>query len=319
MPPTDQAPLPLVFHRRYDTELPPAHAFPMSKFPLLHEHLIRTGLADACQFHAPDDPPLDWIELVHDPDYVAAYLGGTISPDAMRRIGFPWSEAGARRTRIAVGGTLLTARLALEHGLACNTAGGTHHAFPDYGSGFCIFNDIAVALRALRREGAIRRALVVDLDVHQGDGTAMIFAADRSVFTFSMHGAKNFPRIKRRSDLDVALPDGTGDARYLETLHEHLPRLLDAVQPDLVVYDAGVDPHERDRYGRLALTDAGLAARDRTVIEACRDAGHPLACVIGGGYDRDLEALVQRHALLHRAADARWRADAAVPRPAAAG
>ena len=239
---------------------------------------------------------------MHDPAYVASYLDGTLDERSLRRIGFPWSEAVVQRTLFATGGTLLTARLALEHGIACNTAGGTHHAFFDYGSGFCIFHDMAIAIRVLQSEGRIERALIVDLDVHQGDGTAELFAEDPTVFTFSMHGAKNFPRIKRSSDLDLALPDGTQDREYLHALRDRLPRLLDDLRPDLVFYDAGVDPHRDDRFGKLALTDAGLAERDRYVLESCRGNGLPVAAVIGGGYDRDLQRLVQRHALLHRAA-----------------
>ncbi len=294
--------LPLVYHPAYDVPMPEGHPFPMSKFRALYEYLLAEGLATPDQFHTPVPIPREAVEAVHDAAYVAAYLDGTLEARALRRIGFPWSPAVVRRTMYAAGGTLLTARLALEHGIACNTAGGTHHAFADYGSGFCIFHDMAIAIRLLQGEQAIARALIVDLDVHQGDGTAMIFANDPSVFTFSMHGATNFPRIKRTSDLDVALPDDTEDDAYLEILRSYLPRLLDDVRPDLVFYDAGVDPHRDDRFGKLALTDAGLAARDRYVLESCRATETPVAAVIGGGYDRDLARLVRRHALLHRAA-----------------
>ena len=209
-----------------------------------------------------------------------------------------------RRTCTAVGGTILTAKLALQQGLACNTAGGTHHAFPGYGSGFCIFNDLAIALKVLQRQGLIRTALIVDLDVHQGDGTAFIFRADPSVFTFSMHCDVNFPGRKQQSDLDVPLPENTSDAAYLEALRSHLPSLLARLQPDLVMYDAGVDVHRDDRLGKLALTDEGIYKRDRTVLQTCTTAGIPVACVIGGGYGDDMNALIYRHSLLHRAAKA---------------
>ena len=207
-----------------------------------------------------------------------------------------------RRARAATGGTLLTARLALLNGLACNTAGGSHHAAADYGAGFCLFNDVAVAARALLDEGQVNRILVVDLDTHQGDGTAFIFSGEPRVFTFSVHAAKNFPARRAVSDLDVDLPDATGDDAYLSAVAEHLPGLVDRLRPDLVFYNAGVDPHEGDRLGRLALTDAGLAARDAYVLETCLSRGAPVAGVIGGGYGPDNRVLALRHAHLHREA-----------------
>ncbi len=294
--------LPLVFHPDYDTPLPDGHSFPMDKFRRLHEHLLTEGVAEPRQFRLPEPIDRRQIELVHDPDYVTSYLEGTIDERAMRRIGLPWTPSAVRRTLVAAGGTLLTARLALDHGLACNTAGGTHHAFHDFGSGFCIFHDMAIALRVLLGEGRIARALVIDCDVHQGDGTAEIFRDEDAVFTFSIHGATNFPRVKMRSDLDVALPDDTDDDAYLDALGERLPGLLDRVAPDLVFYDAGVDPHRDDRFGKLGLTDEGLERRDRYVLETCTAAGRATACVIGGGYARDIDVLVRRHAILHRVA-----------------
>jgi acetoin utilization deacetylase AcuC-like enzyme len=203
---------------------------------------------------------------------------------------------------VAVGGTILTAKLALECGLACNTAGGTHHAFPSYGSGFCIFNDLAIATRVLQELNLVRKVLIVDLDVHQGDGTACIFQNDPSVFTFSMHCEVNFPGTKQKSDLDVALPEGMEDDEYLQTLAAYLPDLLSNIQPDLVLYDAGVDPHIGDRLGKLALTNTGLFRRDMQVLSTCVAASYPVACVIGGGYAEDLKSLVYRHSLVHRAA-----------------
>jgi acetoin utilization deacetylase AcuC-like enzyme len=296
--------LPIVYHPDYVAPLPPDHRFPMAKFRCLYEQLIADGVAIANQFHRPELPPLSWIEQVHQTDYVQAYCGGTLEPKALRRIGLPWSQALANRTCIAVGGTVLTAHLALQTGLACNTAGGTHHAFPSYGSGFCIFNDLAIAARTLQSLGVANKILIVDLDVHQGDGTAVIFAHDASVFTFSMHCEVNFPGTKQQSDLDVPLPVGMEDEPYLQTLASFLPDLLTQVRPDLVLYDAGVDPHLGDRLGKLALTDTGLYRREMQVLSTCVGAGFPVACVIGGGYADDLEALVYRHSLLHRAASA---------------
>jgi acetoin utilization deacetylase AcuC-like enzyme len=299
--------LPIVYHPDYVAPLPPEHRFPMAKFRCLYERLITDGVAIANQFHHPELPPLNWIEQVHQTDYVQAYCGGTLAPKALRRIGLPWSQALANRTCIAVGGTVLTARLALQTGLACNTAGGTHHAFPSYGSGFCIFNDLAIAARTLQSLGVANKILIVDLDVHQGDGTAVIFAHDASVFTFSMHCEVNFPGTKQESDLDVPLPMGMEDEAYLQTLASFLPDLLTQVRPDLVLYDAGVDPHLGDRLGKLSLTDTGLYRREMQVLSTCVGAGFPVACVIGGGYADDLEALVYRHSLLHRAASSIYR------------
>lgn len=299
--------LPLVYHPDYVTPLPEGHRFPMAKFRKLYEILIQNQVANLEQFHTPDLPPRSWLEWVHDPDYVQAYCEGTLDPKAQRRIGLPWSPALVQRTCMAVGGTILTADLAWQTGLACNTAGGTHHAFPSYGSGFCILNDLAIAARWLQRHYAVRQILMIDLDVHQGDGTAWIFREDPSVFTFSMHCESNFPAIKQRSDLDVPLPVGMEDQAYLETLDRYLPDLLSQVKPDMVFYDAGVDPHLEDHLGKLALTDTGLYRRDMQVLSACLAQGYPVACVIGGGYARDLDSLAYRHSLLHRAAHEVYR------------
>jgi acetoin utilization deacetylase AcuC-like enzyme len=294
--------LPLVYHPAYVVPLPEGHRFPMAKFQLLYELLLADEVAVPEQFFPPDRPPQAVIEQVHTPDYVAAYLEGTLDPKAQRRIGLPWSAALVNRTCTAVGGTILTAQLALQYGLACNTAGGTHHAFPSYGSGFCIFNDLAIAARWLQQQGLAQRILIVDLDVHQGDGTALIFQGDPSVFTFSMHCEVNFPGTKQQSDLDVPLPIGMEDDAYLQTLANYLPDLLSEFRPDLVLYDAGVDPHLGDRLGKLALTDTGLFRRDMQVLSTCLAGRYPVACVIGGGYADDMQALVYRHSLLHRAA-----------------
>jgi acetoin utilization deacetylase AcuC-like enzyme len=274
----------------------------MSKFGGLCEHLLQDGVIAPEQIYQPGEPPQAWIEYVHETNYVNAYRQGTLDAKAQRRIGLPWSPALVKRTCTAVGGTILTAKLALQHGLACNTAGGTHHAFPAYGAGFCIFNDLAIAAKVLRQQHMVNQILIVDLDVHQGDGTAWIFRDDPSVFTFSMHCGENFPARKQTSDWDVPLQAGTEDDDYLRCLAQHLPDLLSQVKPDLVLYDAGADTHKADRLGKLAMTDTGLYRRDRMVLETCTKAALPVACVIGGGYGESMEDLIFRHSLLHRAA-----------------
>jgi acetoin utilization deacetylase AcuC-like enzyme len=294
--------LPIIYHPDYVVPLPEGHRFPMPKFRMLYEMLLADGVAKPEQFHAPTKALPEIIELVHTPEYVQAYCQGTLDAKAQRRIGLPWSQALVNRTCIAVGGTILTVKMALESGIACNTAGGTHHAFPSYGSGFCIFNDLAIASRVLQKSGIIKKILIVDLDVHQGDGTAFIFQNDDSVFTFSMHCEVNFPGTKQKSDLDVPLPVGMEDDEYLQTLAKYLPDLLTEVKPDLIFYDAGVDSHIDDKLGKLALTDRGLFRRDMQVLTTCVKEGYPVACVIGGGYAEDLNAVVYRHSLLHRAA-----------------
>jgi acetoin utilization deacetylase AcuC-like enzyme len=299
--------LPIVYHPNYIAPLPPGHRFPMQKFRRLYETLLADQVVHPSQFHQPELPPLAWIELVHTPEYVRDYCEGTLDAKAQRRIGLPWSPQLAHRTCIAVGGTILTARLALECGLACNTAGGTHHAFPSYGSGFCIFNDMAIAARVLLEQGWVQKILILDLDVHQGDGTALIFQDDPRVFTFSMHCEINFPGTKQISDLDVPLPEGMEDDDYLKTLADYLPDLLSEVKPDLVFYDAGVDVHLGDRLGKLALTDRGLLCREMQVLSTCLSRGYPVACVIGGGYADDFDALVYRHSILHRVASDVYR------------
>jgi acetoin utilization deacetylase AcuC-like enzyme len=278
----------------------------MAKFRLLQALLLRQGLAEPDQFHQPLPAPRRWLELVHGRHYHQAFARGELSPAAERRIGLPATTPLVRRSWLAVGGTVLTARLALQHGLACHLAGGTHHAFPDHGSGFCIFNDCAVAARVLLAEGAIERLMVIDLDVHQGDGTAAIFADDPRVFTVSAHCSSNFPLRKQCSDVDLGLDDGLDDDDYLRSIGDWVPDLLDQVRPELVLYNAGVDPHRDDRLGRLNLSSEGLLNRDRLVLDACLRRRIPVATVIGGGYD-DLEPLVQRHGLVFRAASEQAR------------
>ena len=292
---------PVVHHPAYVTPLPAAHRFPMPKFARLLACLRETGLLLPAQEYMPEPAPRGWLELAHEVEYVAAVLEQRLDEAAVRRLGLPMSPVLALRSRCAVAGTVLTARLALEHGIACNTAGGSHHAFTGHGAGFCVFNDVAVAARLLLAEGGVGRVLVVDLDVHQGDGTASMLADEPRAFTLSVHCRTNFPARKQQSDLDVALDAEVGDADYLGLLDGLLPALLDRVRPDLVLYNAGVDPHRDDRLGRLALTDAGLAERERLVLDAVRSRGLSLACVVGGGYADDLDLLARRHALLHEA------------------
>ena len=295
-------PLSLIHHPGYTIDLPPRHPFPMAKFRVLREVLAAEPVGRRAEWITPRAAPEASLARVHAPDYLRAFLGGTLDEAAQRRSGFRWSEALVERTLLEVGGTLATVEAALASGLACNTAGGTHHAHADAASGYCLINDLAVAAAEALARGWVERILIVDLDVHQGDGTARLFRHEQRVFTFSMHGAANFPARKQHGDLDIALPRGTGDARYLAHLEASLPQLLAQFAPDLVLYDAGVDVHADDRLGHLAMSDTGLHARDHFVLATCREAGIPVAGVIGGGYDRDLEALAHRHAQLHRAA-----------------
>lgn len=290
--------LPVVHHRGYTVALPEQHPFPMGKFAALRERLE----GGPYEFHEAPAATREQLALAHDAAYLDALFDGTLDRAAQRRIGFDCTAALVQRCVLETGGTLRAVALALAQGLACNSAGGTHHAHRGFGSGYCLLNDLAVAALWARRRLGVGPVLIVDLDVHQGDGSATILADEPEMFTFSMHAARNFPHRKQASDLDVALADGLGDDDYLRQLDEHLPWLLDHLKPALVLYDAGVDVHAADRLGLLNLSDAGLARRDRAVIAACRARGIPTACVIGGGYDRDLRALAARHAILHREA-----------------
>ena len=302
--------VPIVYHPAYDAPMPPGHRFPMGKFAALARMIEAEGLAGPQGFHRPDLASAADLGLAHDPAYVQAVLTAQVEPAVARRIGLPITAEVSERAQAATGGTILTARLALTEAVACNTAGGSHHASHQEGAGFCVFNDVAVAAHLLLAEGLVRQILVVDLDVHQGDGTARIFEHDPRVFTFSMHAAKNFPVRKAVSDLDIELEDGIEDADYLAALDNILPNLIRRVRPDLVFYVAGVDPHRDDRLGRLSLSDEGLAARETLVLEAALSRDVPVAGVLGGGYDADVDRLARRHLCLHRAAaaaHARWR------------
>jgi len=287
---------------KYSFPLPEGHRFPIAKYALLRDRVIADGIVDPEHLHDPAAISRADLLLVHTADYVDRFTSGRLSPDEERRLGFPWSPALVERSYRAAGGTLEAATFATEHGIAMNLAGGTHHAFPSHGEGFCVFNDTAIAIRALQRDRRIRRALVVDLDVHQGNGTHAVFAGDESVFTFSMHGGKNYPYHKVAGCLDVELSDGTGDDAYLELLTRSLPDAIAASRADLVVYLAGADPHESDRLGRLALTFDGLARRDAIVLQQTREVGLPVVVTIAGGYGRDIEDTVRIHARTARIA-----------------
>ncbi len=294
--------------------LPEGHRFPMAKYQRLRERVLAEGILDAADVTEAPAASWDQLRLAHAAAYIDAVRTGTLPPEMQRRIGFPWSPEMVERSRRSAGATVAAARAALVDGAAANLAGGTHHAFEDRGEGYCVFNDVAVAARVLQREGGGPRLAVVDCDVHQGNGTAAIFRHDPSVFTFSMHGAKNYPFRKETSDLDVELADGTGDDEYLALLDQHLPGMLEAHRPALVFYLAGADPFVGDRLGRLGLSFDGLAARDALVFDTCHAAGIPVAVVMSGGYAPDIEDIVRihtstirtaaAHAARHRAASA---------------
>lgn len=284
--------------------LPAGHPFPAGKSGSVRARLLAERVLRPAEVHRAEPAPLEWIALAHDAPYVDAVVTGRLAPAAIRRIGAPWSPELVARARASVYATVMAARSALDLGVAGNLAGGSHHAYRDHGEGYCVFNDIATAIAVLRAEGAARRPFIVDLDVHQGNGTAALFAGDPTVFTFSIHAARNYPHTKERGSFDLALADGTDDAAYLAALDTHLPPLLAAHHPDIVFYQSGVDGLASDRLGRLALTADGLAARDRRVFGWCRDAGLPVVVTLGGGYARPLEHSIAAHVNVWRAARA---------------
>jgi acetoin utilization deacetylase AcuC-like enzyme len=289
---------------RYVIKLPEGHTFPITKYALIRDRLIGEGtLADR---HVSEPVALTRAEalLVHTPDYYDRFVSGQLTEREVRRLGLPWSETLVGRSRLSVAGTLGAARAALTDGVSANLGGGTHHAFADHGEGFCVLNDMAVAIRALGAEGLIRRAAVVDCDVHQGNGTAAIFASDPEVFTLSLHGEKNYPLLKQQSTLDVALSDGTEDDEYLGLLDASLARVFDHFRPDIVFYQAGVDPYRDDRLGRLSLTIDGLIERDLMVLGNCSARRIPCVITLGGGYARDVADTVEAHCNTVRAARA---------------
>jgi acetoin utilization deacetylase AcuC-like enzyme len=288
-------PLHLWSSDHFPIDLPPRHAFPAEKYAPLRERLVESGVVEREHVHRSQPAPVSWLASIHTREYLERVLSGGLSPSEQQRLGLPWSEALVLRARAAVFGTVMAAHAALEHGVAGNLAGGSHHAFRDRGEGYCLLNDIAIAVAMLIAERHIARPLVIDLDVHQGNGTAAIFADDPHVFTFSLHGARNYPLRKERSSLDVELPDRCDDERYLRALDEHLPA-LDRHQADCVFYQAGVDALAEDRFGRLALTRDGLRARDERVFDWCAARGLPLVITLGGGYARPIEGSIAAHA-----------------------
>lgn len=285
---------------RYYADIGEGHVFPIRKFELVRDKLLEEKTVSLAEFVEPQPAPIADVLLVHTEDYVTRLRAGALTERELRRLGLPWSKALVRRSFLAAGGTLAAAKLALANRVGSNLAGGTHHAFADRGEGFCVLNDIAIAIQVLRRENLIERAAVIDCDVHQGNGTATIFANDANVFTFSMHGAKNYPLFKAASTLDVELPDKTSDAEYLATLTEHLPRVF-AHRPDIVFYLGGADPFAGDKLGRLSLSIEGLRARDEMVLAECRARRVPIVTTMSGGYAADINDTVEIHSNTIRA------------------
>jgi acetoin utilization deacetylase AcuC-like enzyme len=275
--------------------LPPNHRFPIQKYALLREAIVEADGMAGVDLVAPTPATDAQILRAHDAAYLDKLQTGRLTRREIRRIGFPWSPELVKRARCSAGATIAACRAALRDGLAANLAGGTHHAFHDHGQGYCLLNDTIIAVRAMQDEGRMRRALVIDCDVHQGNGTAALAAGDPTIFTLSIHNENNFPRHKERSDLDVGLPDGTADAAYLEALEAGVREALTRAEADLVIYLAGADPYAGDRLGRLALSKVGLAARDRRVLELCRGAGLPVATTMAGGYARRTMDTVSIH------------------------
>ncbi len=283
------------YHDLFTFPLPEKHRFPIEKYRLVRERLLAEGILAPGDLHIPPAATDAQLTLAHTPEYIRKVTAGTLTPKEIRRIGFPWSPQLVERSRRSVGSSIAAGYAALSEGVAVNLAGGTHHAHADFGSGYCVFNDVAVAIRVLQGEGHIRRAAVVDCDVHQGDGTAAIFAGDPTVFTFSVHGAKNFPFNKPPGSLDIPLPDGTGDDEYLRAVERGTHAALNGFAPDVVFYLAGADPFEGDTLGRLSVSKRGLEERDRLVLAACQRAGVPLVVVMGGGYARQVQDTVDIH------------------------
>jgi len=275
--------------------LPEGHRFPMVKYAMLRERVARDGICGPGELRTPRAVAEEEILRAHTPGYLERVVSGTLTKKEVRRIGFPWSERMVERSRRASGGTLGACLAALEEGFAANLAGGTHHAFSDKGEGYCVLNDSAIAARTVQAAGLVERVVVIDTDVHQGNGTAAILRGDPTVFTFSIHGAKNFPFHKEESDLDTPLPDGTDDTEFLHALEAGLKTALAAAHADLAIYLAGADPFEGDRLGRLCVTKAGLAERDRVVLETCKEHGIPVAITMAGGYAREVEDTVDVH------------------------
>ena len=280
---------------QFELSLPSNHRFPMEKYRLLRQRVVEAGLVSPEDLCVPCAATDEQITRVHDAEYLRRLKRGELTVREIRRLGFPWSLELVERSRRSCGGTIEACRAALSGSPSVNLAGGTHHAFPDHGKGYCVFNDSAIAARAMQAEGRAQRVIILDCDVHQGDGTAAIFADDQTVFTFSIHGAKNFPFRKQRSDIDLELEDGSGDAVYLGSLEMGVRRALEMAAPDVAIYLAGADPFVGDRLGRLAMSKEGLAERDRTVFRHCKEAGVPVAVTMAGGYARKVQDTVDIH------------------------
>ena len=297
--------LPIVYHPAYSKPvMPDGHRFPMPVFREIYRRLIKDGVAVPGKnlFQPARMPSLEELTAVHDEDYVNKFMMGAMTDEEQRKMGLPWTEELVERTLSEVSGTVLTADLALACGLAVNTAGGTHHAHRSHASGYCIFNDLAITAKRVIARGAVERVLIVDLDVHQGDGTAASTADDPGIYTLSVHCEDNFPRTKASSSRDVPLPTGTGDDVYIKTTEAALRESIEECNPQLVLYDAGVDVHASDDLGGFELSDEGLIRREALVIDTCVGRGIPVAAVVGGGYDKDMEALARRHCILHHVA-----------------
>lgn len=288
----------------YRYQLPPKHRFPMDKYTLLPEQLLYEGTITESNFFTAAPLSEAAILRTHTAEYWEKLKTNTLSRKEARAIGFPMRPELVARGRVIAQGTLDCAHFARQDGVALNIAGGTHHAFADHGEGFCVFNDIAIAANELLRTRVSAQIMVIDLDVHQGNGTAKIFEQEPRVFTFSMHGARNYPARKEKSDLDIGLPDGTGDKVYLDTLAAHLPGLLDGIKPDFVFYLSGVDVLETDKLGKLSLTIQGCKERDRYVFEECHKRDLPVAVSMGGGYSERLATIIEAHANTYRMAEA---------------
>lgn len=286
----------------YAHPLPDGHRFPMLKYELLPEQLLYEGTCNHANFFEPENAKEVDIAAVHTKEYIHALKQLTLDKKAIRKIGFPLSKELVNREEIITDGSIKASDFALEFGIAMNVAGGTHHAYTNRGEAFCLYNDQAIAARYLQRQKNINNILIVDLDVHQGNGTAEIFQHDSSVFTFSMHGASNYPFHKEQSDLDIPLPNGTDDTKYLRTLKNTLPRLINEVQPDFVFYLCGVDILETDKLGKLACSLKGCAERDRYVLKTCKDNHIPVMCSMGGGYSPEIKTIVEAHANTFRIA-----------------
>ena len=294
--------LKIAFHPIYVLPLPEGHRFPMEKYELVPQQLLHEGTCTKEDFFEPEYPDEADILAVHDRDYVESLKQQTLSPREGRKIGLPLSERLVEREFLIASGTIKAAQYALENGIAMNIAGGTHHAYTNRGEGFCMFNDQAVAARWLLRKGLAKKILIVDLDVHQGNGTAEIFSEEPAVFTFSMHGKNNYPFKKEKSDLDIELQNGTRDEEYLRILQEQLPKLLDKVDPDFIFYLSGVDILKTDKLGKLSCTEVGCRQRDRFVLETCRDHKIPVEVSMGGGYSEHIRDIVNAHANTFRLA-----------------